>query len=313
MRRSIVLSVATVFLLLAGTSAISSSAQDAANDQTPTFYRLVPGTYVNGWPRCTVHYPKDWPERFPAPQEIFRAGAPDTPAPGGSSAFLFVFAPYCAPFGTPLPQLDKVTDRIVSLFRRIATDVTVLYDRPSRLRDGTPARESEIRFVINGVSGNGFNLTAQTNKSGQYLINMGLAGQPPEGTIREDLKAILYSIECDQNKDRPVTVPPDVQELLHKTSSAFVAHDFAQAMTNYSDRYLNSGRTKIERERFYREVFGSITSFEFTITDFVPAGEKAYLTGYATTNLGAVPVIDTAIIKEDGQWKWYGNQRDPAP
>ncbi len=65
MRKSIVLSVVTAFLLLAGASTISSSAQDTANDQTPTFYRLVPGTYVNSWPRFTIHYPKDWVERRP--------------------------------------------------------------------------------------------------------------------------------------------------------------------------------------------------------------------------------------------------------
>ncbi|MCG6537330.1 MAG: nuclear transport factor 2 family protein [Syntrophales bacterium LBB04] len=92
-----------------------------------------------------------------------------------------------------------------------------------------------------------------------------------------------------------------------------VAHDFAKVMTNYSDRYLNSGRTKGEREGFYRQVFGSITSFEITITDFVPAGDRAYLTGFVTTNLGTIPIIDTSIIKENGQWKWFGNQRDVAP
>jgi hypothetical protein len=306
MRKSIVLSVATAFLLLAGTSSISSSAQDTGSDQTPTFYRLVPGTYVNGYPRFTVHYPKEWIERFPNPQEVFRAGAL---APNG---FLFVFAPVAPPTTLPLPQLDKMADYLVPFFRRISTDVTVLYDRPSRLRDGTPAREFEMRYVMNGAPFNNFSLTAQTKKSGLYL-NMGLTGPMPNGTIAEDLKAILYSIECDPDKDKPVTVPPDVQELLDRTSSAYVAHDFAQAMTNYSDSYLNSGRTKREREQFYREVFSSITSFEFTITDFIPAGEKAYLTGFVTTNLGTVPIIDTSIIKENGEWKWYGNQRDVAP
>jgi hypothetical protein len=307
MRESFVFSVATAFLILAGISSISSSAQDTTNDQTPTFYRLVPGTYVNGWPRCTVYYPKDWVEDLPAPQEVFAASAP---GPAGSAKF--VFAPFAPPTTPPLPRLDRVVDFLVSMFSRIGTDVTILYDKPTRLRDGTLARENEIRFLVNGVPGNSFNLTAYTSKSGVY-INMGIAAQPPNGTIGEDLKAILYSIECEPEKDKPVKVPPDVQELLDRQSSYMVAHDFAKVMTNCSDRYLNSGRTKREREQFYRDVFGSITSFEITITDYVPTGERAYLTGFATTNLGTIPIIDTSIIKENGEWKWYGNQRDVAP
>jgi hypothetical protein len=61
MKKLIVLSLISAPALLA-LSRIAH-AQDAANDQTPTFYRLVPGTYVNGWPRFTIHYPKDWVEK----------------------------------------------------------------------------------------------------------------------------------------------------------------------------------------------------------------------------------------------------------
>ena len=92
-----------------------------------------------------------------------------------------------------------------------------------------------------------------------------------------------------------------------------VAHDFAKVMANYSDRYLNSGRTKGEREQFWRPIIDHITSFEIVITDFVPASDRDYLTGFITTNFGKVPLHDTSIIKENGEWKWYGNQRDVSP
>jgi hypothetical protein len=206
--------------------------------------------------------------------------------------------------------LGKLADTVASLFKNMAQDVTIISDKPSQLRDGTPAREIELHVLLNGTPFNVFGLAANTNISGLY-INMGLVS--PNGGTGEDLKAILYSIEFQPDKDKPVKVPPDVQEFLDRQCSRMVAHDFAKVMANYSDRYLNSGRTKGERERFYRQVFGSITSFEMVITDFVAAGEKAYLTGFVITNLGTIPITDTSIIKENGEWKWYGNQRDVSP
>jgi len=49
------------------------------------------------------------------------------------------------------------------------------------------------------------------------------------------------------------------------------------------------------------------------ITDFVPAGDRAYLAGFTVTNGSKWPLYGASIIKENGEWKWYGNQRDVAP
>ena len=58
MKKLIVISVAVTLLLLVNPFS-PSFAQAPANPDTPTFYHLVPGTYVNGWPRFAVTYPKD--------------------------------------------------------------------------------------------------------------------------------------------------------------------------------------------------------------------------------------------------------------
>jgi hypothetical protein len=82
MRKSLILSVVAAFLLLAGTPSIPSSAHETLNVQTPTFYRLVPGTYVNGWARFIVHYPKEWLDRpTTVLGEVLRVSSPG-PAPG---------------------------------------------------------------------------------------------------------------------------------------------------------------------------------------------------------------------------------------
>jgi hypothetical protein len=154
-------------------------------------------------------------------------------------------------------------------------------------------------------------------KKGDWRITAGVGGpnaRIPNVRIGEDLKAILYSLEFEPSKDEPVKVPLDIQEFLDKCCSDIVSHDVANVMAHYSDKYLNSGTRKGEVERGLRQTIGLITSSKETITDFVPAGDRAYLTGFVISNaFGKWPITETSILKENGEWKWYGNQRDVSP
>jgi hypothetical protein len=201
-----------------------------------------------------------------------------------------------------------MADFVASFFKHVAQDVTVISDKPSQLRDGTPAREFELHMLFNGTP---YNLMGLAAKKGDVSVNMGVGSW--KGKIGEDLKAIPYSIEFEPGKDEPVKVPPDVQEFLDKHSNDLVSHDLAKVMNHYSDRYLYSGVRKGERERLWRQFIGFIMLEKWIITDFVPAGDRAYLTGFVITNLGTFPLTETSIIKENGEWKWYGNQRDVSP
>jgi hypothetical protein len=276
--------------------------QESAKEEKPTFYRLTPGVYVNGWPRLTVTYPKDWVERGRMPNETFRVSAPGpVPFP------FFTYAPPAVPLGN-LPPLDNWADFVASFFKQVAQDVTVISDKPSQLRDGTPARELELHMLLNGAP---YNIMGLAAKKGDVVVNMGVGSL--NGKIGEDLKAILYSIEFQPDKDKPVEVPPDVQEFLERSDNDVLSHDVAKVMAKYSDRYLNSGVRKGEMERILRQFIGLCMSIKTTTTDFVPAGDRAYLTGFIiTNNLGTFQIPDTSIIKENGEWKWYGNQRDVA-
>jgi hypothetical protein len=215
----------------------------------------------------------------------------------------------------PMP-LEKFTEFSLQGLRNIATDVTVVSDTPSRLMDGTPAREVEIKMIRNGEP---FNSLSVAMKKGDrwYIVNVGSF----KGKIGEDLKAIPYSLQYEMENDEPVKVPPDVQEFLDRCDNDILSHDVAKVMANYSDRYLNSGTRKGEMERFWRQMIGFWISLKGTITDFVPAGDRAYLTGFVignfakppVTETAKIPITDTSIIKENGEWKWYGNQRDVSP
>jgi hypothetical protein len=66
-------------------------------------------------------------------------------------------------------------------------------------------------------------------------------------------------------------------------------------------------------ERLWRQNIGRIMSIKGVITEFVAAGDRAYLAGFASINGLKFMIRDTSIIKENGDWKFYGNQRDPSP
>jgi hypothetical protein len=106
-----------------------------------------------------------------------------------------------------------------------------------------------------------------------------------------------------------------VQGFLDNYCSARVSEDLPKVMSHYPDRYLNSGVRKGETERYLKQGRLDIsTTLAISVTAFVPAGDTAYLAGFASLNGEKWSMgIPTPIIKENGEWKWYGNQRDPLP
>jgi hypothetical protein len=298
MKRLIFLSL-IIAVLLSKSFLAPSHAQEIAKEEKPTFYRLTPGVYVNGWPRFTIHYPKDWVDVTPMEHEIFRAGA------HGATGDLFAVVVAYPP--NPPQPLDKVADVAMSLFKVFGKDMIVVTDKPSQLSNDTPAREVEIRGIMNGLP---FNWLGLCVEHGDLWIEPSVSSQ--RGGIGEHLKAILYSLQYEPGNDEPVKLTPDVKEFFHSLSNAWISHDLAKLMSHYSDRYLNSGVKKGETERFLKQRIGFATSLEYRITDFIPTGDRAYLAGFSIFNGVRFPLIPTSIIKESGEWKWYGNQRDVA-
>jgi hypothetical protein len=299
MKKPIVGSIIIALMLLMWSLYAPSHAQETRKEETPTFYRLTPGVHVNGFPRFTVTYPKDWIERVPgfAGFNVFAVSSPTAvPYP----EFRVVVYPYHPGWDSP--------DFFVPFFKSLGfRDVTVVSEKPTQLRDGTPAREIKLRMVINGAPAIWLGLIT---KRGDMLVRVEVLTLGEK--IGEDLKAIPYSLEFQPDKDKPVEVPPDIQEFLERTDNDIVSHDVAKVISHHSDRFLSSGWRKGEIERMWRQFIGGWMSLKTTITDFVSAGDRAYLTGFRITNFGTVPFTES-IIKENGEWKFYGNQRDVSP
>lgn len=282
-------------------------AQSPAGDVKPTFISPTPGLYVHGWPAFTVSYPKEWVEQPPTPMEVFRVGALRQSLP--PSPLLGIYS-----FGKP-EDISGSADFLATNLARSSKDIKVLSNKPSKLQDGTPAQEAEIEWVApSGLKWNTFLLA--TKKEGVWIwINLSY----DKGKIEEDLKNIAYSLKVPQGKPEPVKLPPDIRGFLDKHCRDIETGDAAKVITNFSDQFLNNGMKKAAQEQWLRSsplsgVVAGVASNEMTVTVFEPQGDRAYLAGFiaGTLKSGAPflsPMNQQHMIKENGQWKWYGNQK----
>jgi hypothetical protein len=143
MRKSVVFSVVTVLLLLTSGIPAVTHAQDPLKDLKPTFLSPTPGLYVNGWPPFTVSYPKEWTVLREVPGEAFRVGGTGPDFPQGVS--MPVLGVGVMPTRLPMEDWAKV---FMPGLQWYFTDIKVLSDKPSQLKDGTPAREVEVEGLI---------------------------------------------------------------------------------------------------------------------------------------------------------------------
>jgi hypothetical protein len=206
----------------------------------------------------------------------------------------------------------------------VFTDIKVLSDKSSRLKDGTPAREVEVEFdakiditgrsIKNAPKHNGLLLATKKDVT---WVSIWLSDD--RGMIAEDLRGVAYSLTFLQGREEPVNVPPDVRAFLDMYCADTVGHDVKTIMTHYSDRFRHSGMSKAFMEQVFRNDPASPihagTSCEATVTVFEPRGDKAYVDGFLLIKTkGDAKALKWSmgfqqIINEHGQWKWYGNQK----
>lgn len=294
MKKLIVLFIVVVGVLFLLFYSTVSQAQAAPADTMP---KSAPGLYVCGWPAFTLSYPADWVELPPQMRQIFRAAAPGPNQLPGLTITVF----------SNLMPLENTTTLMVPVFERIGKDVKVLYKKPSQLKDGTPAFEAELEWV--NSSGDKMNTLVFSTAKEDVWVLMTLSDQ--KGKIGEDLKGIAYSLKMKPGKDELVKVPDDVQAFLQGYAKAFEEHDMEKVMEYYSDRFLQYGMNKKRLEQLVQTLLMATTSLEPKVTGFELQGDKAYVTGFWSGNFGKASMAagNSFLIKENGKWKWYGNQK----
>jgi hypothetical protein len=310
-----------LLLVMTGIWAMASSpaparAQSPGPDLKPTFISPTPGLSVNGWPPFTVSYPKEWVEVSQMPGNVCRIGGSRSGLlPGVRLPILSVSV---QPDTLPLEDWAKILMPVVQL---IGTDIKVLTDKPSRSKDGTPAREVEVEYIPAYGSTPG-KATDAPKMIFYYLLTkrdlafIWVTVNEEKARFGEDLKKHVHSLTFLPGKEAPVTVPPDVQAFLDMYGADFGSTDIKTLMTHFSDRFLHSGMNKPSYERAFRIIRDNPPGRAVaTVTVFEPHGDRAYVDGFFLFQAkgGTTPVKGSMsfqqIINENSQWKWFGNQK----
>ncbi|MGD0661153.1 MAG: hypothetical protein ABSD38_24075 [Syntrophorhabdales bacterium] len=305
MKKFVILSVVC---MLIGYSIV----QAQAGDLKPTFLSPVPGLFVNAWPAFTVTYPKDWVEQPnpPGPRPDFRAGAPRPNLPPSPMMAVNTFMNVAR-------LSDMATWYITNIYSLMGKDFNVLYDRPTKLKDGTPAQEAEIEWTImNGPKLHTF--LFGTNRTGTWSV---IEITDDKGRLGEDLKSIAYSMKFQPEREKPVKLPPDVRAFFDSWSRDIMRGDADAVMSHYSDRFDYDGMDKAITDAFMRydhasPVRKAIESIPVIATFFEAHGDTAYVSGFSAgkhKDGSPNPIMPVGnlmqLVKENGEGKMLGNKK----
>ncbi|MDY6792380.1 MAG: serine hydrolase [Thermodesulfobacteriota bacterium] len=104
-------------------------------------------------------------------------------------------------------------------------------------------------------------------------------------------------------------LPQDVTSFKTDYNQAMFNKDMATIDDLISDRFLHDGVTKQMAVRFLMRILPYASEAKIIFTKFEPEGDKAKIDVVLKDKyFEASFMIGSKLIKENGQWKWYGNQ-----
>jgi methyltransferase (TIGR00027 family) len=137
----------------------------------------------------------------------------------------------------------------------------------------------------------------------------------PVKTLQEELMKKPYKAvnRGPSPTSHTVAVPVDIQAFFDQYNKDFLTHEFWRIMASYSEKYLDDGATKTFISYYWLMVcqvpsVKAITSSNTILTDLQINGDIARYSGFTKTNMG-YDLAEGIMIKENGQWKLYGNQK----
>lgn len=115
------------------------------------------------------------------------------------------------------------------------------------------------------------------------------------------------------NQAQPtVTVPADIQTLMDQLVKDMRIFDIDKLRTHFSDNYKQDGRNREQHLSYLSGISGAFSKCEQKITKFEVDKNNPYIVhydGYFSFGSGDnYPFTGRMLIKEDGKWKFYGNQ-----
>jgi CubicO group peptidase (beta-lactamase class C family) len=106
-----------------------------------------------------------------------------------------------------------------------------------------------------------------------------------------------------------VELPTDVKAFITDYNQAIFNKDVVTMADLISDRFLHDGVTKQMALRFLSGTLNYVSDAKIITTEFASEGDKAKIDVVLKDKYFEAPfMIGSKLIKENGQWKWYGNQ-----
>jgi CubicO group peptidase (beta-lactamase class C family) len=106
-----------------------------------------------------------------------------------------------------------------------------------------------------------------------------------------------------------VDVPADLKSFINDYNQARSNKNAAIMADLISDRFLHDGVTKPMALRFLAGSLSYMSEAELIITSFVREGDEVKIDVLFKDKYFEAPFLTgSKLIKESGQWKWYGNQ-----
>jgi len=140
--------------------------------------------------------------------------------------------------------------------------------------------------------------------------------EPPDPPTSMHFSPLFDLIAGAVKRNRPpkmplktVKLPVDVKAFIAEFNQAYADKDFAKVADFMSDSFLLSGMTKQSILESYKVSASYLSESEMILTGFELQGNIAKIEGVRKDKYFEFPLpTGYMMIKENGQWKWYGNQ-----
>jgi CubicO group peptidase (beta-lactamase class C family) len=123
---------------------------------------------------------------------------------------------------------------------------------------------------------------------------------------------VAASVERQRPPKKPlnaVELPTDVEAFITDYNQARLNENVLAMAALISDRFLHDGVTKQMAIRFLSGGFSYMSEAKILLTKFEPEGDTAKIDVVMKDKYFEAPfMVGSKLIKENDQWKWYGNQ-----
>jgi len=123
---------------------------------------------------------------------------------------------------------------------------------------------------------------------------------------------VAAAVKRDRPPKKPleaIKLPEDVKAFLNGFNQATADKDISKVAEYVSDNFLSYGVTKNRLLDFFKISAPYISESKVILTGFERHGNLAKVEGLRKDKYFEIPILSRYyIIKENGQWKWYGNQ-----